>query len=141
LRVRKQVAGTYYHFNDTYVQIRDRGSLKPRIHPATDDGTMDGKPLFLPAERWEQIKRDQRSTVSAQMLLNPIAGNEATFSSLWPAGYDVYPSLLNVYILVDPSKGKGQRSDPTAIAVIGQRGPYATDRSISSIGALLPIAL
>jgi hypothetical protein len=53
------------------------------------------------------------------MLLNPIAGNEATFSPEWLRGYDVIPNVLNVYILVDPSKGKGQRSDRTAIAVIG----------------------
>jgi hypothetical protein len=41
---------------------------------------MTGTPVFLTQERWEQIKRDQRSTVSAQMLLNPSAGNEAPSS-------------------------------------------------------------
>ena len=117
--VRKWMAGTHYHFNDTYIQIRDRGSLKPRVYPATNDGSMEGKPVFLSLERWQQIKRDQRSTVSAQMLLNPIAGTEATFSRFWLAPYEVYPSLLNVYILIDPSKGKGPRSDRTAMAVIG----------------------
>ena len=45
-----------------------RKSLKPRIYPATDDGTMTGTPVFLTQERWEQIKRDQRSTVSAQIM-------------------------------------------------------------------------
>jgi hypothetical protein len=53
------------------------------------------------------------------MLLNPIAGSEATFSTTWFTSYDVIPSMLNVYVLVDPSKGKGVRSDRTAIAVIG----------------------
>jgi hypothetical protein len=54
------------------------------------------------------------------MLLNPIAGNEATFRASWLKHYDVVPRLLNVYILVDPSKGeRGERSDRTAIAVIG----------------------
>lgn len=117
--VRKRVAGTFYHFNDTYVQFRDRGSLKPRIYPATDDGKLTGKPVFLTPENWERIKRDQRSVVSAQMLLNPIASGEATFESVWLRTYDVIPAVMNVYILVDPSKGKGQRSDRTAIAVIG----------------------
>src|SRR5262249_22049743 len=37
----------------------------------------------------------------------------------WLVTYDVLPSLLNVYVLVDPSKGKGARSDRTAVAVIG----------------------
>jgi hypothetical protein len=119
LGVRKQVAGTFYHFNDTYTQIRDRNSLKPRIFPATDDGTMNGTPVLMSPERWAEVKNDQRSTVSAQMLLNPIAGNEATFKSIWLKAYDVIPALLNVYILVDPSKGSGTRSDRTAIAVIG----------------------
>lgn len=117
--VRKRVAGTFYHFNDTYVQIRDRGSLKTRIYPATDDGKLTGKPVFLTPQRWEEIKRDQRSVVSAQMLLNPVASGEATFQSVWLKTYDVIPAVLNVYILIDPSKGKGARSDRTAIAVIG----------------------
>jgi hypothetical protein len=53
------------------------------------------------------------------MLLNPIAGNESTFSTLMFRHYDVIPSILNVYIMVDPSKGKTKRSDRTAIAVVG----------------------
>ena len=119
LGVRKWMAATRYHFADTYGIIIERKSLKPRIYPATDDGTMNGTPVFLTQKRWEEIKRDQRSTVSAQCLLNPIASNEATFKSIWLRAYDVIPALLNVYILVDPSKGSGTRSDRTAIIVIG----------------------
>jgi len=119
LGVRKWMPGTRYHFADTYSVVLERGSMKPRIHPATDNGKLDGKPVFLSEARWEQIKRDQRSTVSAQCLLNPIAGNEATFNSTMLRPYDVFPAVMNVYILVDPSKGNSQRSDRTAIAVIG----------------------
>lgn len=119
LGVRKWMPGTRYHYADTYGVVIDRKSLIPRIYPATDDGTLDGNPVFLSRERWNQIKRDQRSTVSAQCLLNPVAGNEATFHSSWLKTYDVIPALLNVYILVDPSKGSGERSDRTAIAVVG----------------------
>jgi hypothetical protein len=53
------------------------------------------------------------------MLLDPIAGNERTFNPLWLKGYEVLPRVMNVAILVDPSKGTGERSDRTAIAVIG----------------------
>jgi hypothetical protein len=119
LGVRKWMPGTRYHYADTCGVVIERKSLKPRIYPATDDGTMTGAPVFLPQERWEQIKRDQRSTVSAQMLLNPSAGNEATFRSAWLRNYDVIPAVMNVYIMCDPSKGTGERSDRTAIVVIG----------------------
>lgn len=119
--VRKQIAGTFYHFNDCYVQIRDRGAMKVRLYPATHDGSLNGKPVFLSEDRWEEIKQHQRSTVSAQMLLNPVAGNEATFRSVWFKTYEIVPAVLNVYITIDPSKGvlNTQRSDRTAIAVIG----------------------
>jgi phage terminase large subunit-like protein len=117
--VRKQVVGTRYHFADTYSVILDRGSLKPRIYPATDNGKLDGNPVFLSRERWEKIKRDQRSTVAAQCLLDPIAGDEAIFNTSMLFGYDIIPVLMNVYILVDPSKGSSKKSDRTAIAVIG----------------------
>jgi hypothetical protein len=111
--------GTRYHFADTYSEVMERGSMKPRVYPATDNGKLDGKPVFLKEDRWDQIKRDQRSTVSAQCLLNPVAGNEATFNIHMLQGYEVFPSVMNVYILVDPSKGSTERSDRTAIAVVG----------------------
>jgi hypothetical protein len=118
--VRKWHAGTRYHFGDTYGIILERGVLEPRIHPATDDGTLKGRPVLLSAERWEEIKSAQRSTVSAQMLLDPRAGNVAVFRAEWLTGYEVRPTCLNVYILCDPSKGsRTARSDRTAIAVIG----------------------
>jgi hypothetical protein len=116
---RKQHAGTRYHFGDTYGIILERGTLKPRIYPATDDGLLTGNPVLLTPERWEQVKDAQRSTVSAQMLLNPVAGNEAIFRVEWFRPYDVRPTMLNVYIMVDPSKGRTNRSDRTAISVVG----------------------
>ncbi len=119
LGVRKWMPGTRYHYADTYSVVLERGSMKPRIYPATEDGKLDGTPVFLSQERWDQIKRDQRSTVSAQCLLNPIAGTEATFSIDMLSSYEVFPAVMNVYILVDPSKGRTRTSDRTAIAVIG----------------------
>lgn len=117
--VRKWICGTRYHFGDVYGEIIRKGSAKPRIHPATEDGTLNGKLVLLTPENWERIKRDQSKVVAAQMLLNPKAGAEATFRPAWLRTYDVIPSTMNVYILVDPSKGSGERSDRTAIAVIG----------------------
>lgn len=119
LGVRKWMPCTTYHFADTTVQIRDRGSLKPRIYPATDDGTLNGKPVFLSQKRWDELKRDQRSTVSAQMLLNPIAGTEATFQPTTFRTYEIFPSIMNVYIMCDPSKGSTPAADRTAISVVG----------------------
>lgn len=117
---RRWHAGTRYNFGDTYGIIIEEGrGLKPRIYPATDDGTLKGSPVFLSDKRWAEIKDTQRSTVSAQMLLNPVAGNEAMFQSAWFRPYEVRPAVMNVYIMCDPSKGRGQRSDRTAIAVIG----------------------
>lgn len=116
---RKWHQGTRYSYADTYGIIIDRGILKTRIHAATHDGQLTGKPVMLTQKRWDEVKLAQRSTVNAQMLLNPLAGNESTFSPLSLRHYDVIPSVMNVYIMVDPSKGKSKRSDRTAIAVIG----------------------
>lgn len=116
---RKWHQGTRYSFADTYGILIERKALKERRYPATEDGTLKGKPILLDEKRWADIKNAQRSTVAAQMLLNPLAGNSSTFDTTRFKHYDVIPSILNVYILVDPSKGKTKRSDRTAIAVIG----------------------
>lgn len=129
LGVAKGIAGTRYHWADTYGVIleEERGGMKPRIYPATDDGTLNGKPVFLTPEKWADVKSTQRSTVSAQMLLNPVSGEEQVFNLKWCRPYFVRPRTLNVYILGDPSKGKAKsgkskdtkKLDNTAIAVIG----------------------
>lgn len=116
---RKWTAGTRWSFGDTYGIIIERKSLKPRIYPATDNGKLNGRPVFLSPQRWAEIKSTQKSTVSAQMLLNPVAGNEAMFQVEWFRGYEVIPANMNVYIMCDPSKGRSKDSDRTAIAVIG----------------------
>ena len=116
---RKWHQGTRYAFGDTYGVIEERGILKARVHPATDDGMLDGDPVLLSSERWEEIKNAQRSTVNAQMLLNPLAGNEQIFRPEWLTSFEIRPTILNIYIMVDPSRGRTVRSDRTAMAVIG----------------------
>jgi len=119
-RIRKWHTGTRYSFADTYQELLDRKSLKPRIYPATDDGTVSGKPVFLTPEAWAEKVRDQPGKIlAAQQLQNPAAGSEASFQKEWLRFADVRPATLNVYILCDPASSRKKRSDRTAIAVIG----------------------
>jgi hypothetical protein len=47
----RRFIGTRYHYNDTYRTIMERGTVKPRIYPATKDGKVDGEPVFLTREQ------------------------------------------------------------------------------------------
>jgi hypothetical protein len=116
---RKWMIGTRYSYNDSYGILLDHKIVKPRLYPATDDGTLDGSPVFLSQSAWDDRKKAQRTTISAQMLQNPVAGNENTFRASWLRSYWVRPPMMNVYIMGDPSKGRSKTSDRTAIAVIG----------------------
>ena len=120
----KWTAGTRWSHGDPYGQIIEDKRLKLRKYPATKDGTLTGEPVLLTKKRWIEIKKWQKSTVSAQMLLDPVAGNEAIFKTAWFRPYFIFPSIMNVYIMVDSSAGKkrfkgDQKSDRTAIAVVG----------------------
>lgn len=110
--------GTRYHFADTYHHILEKKLLRPRLHPATDNGKVDGKPVFLsPAVLKEKIAI-QGSNFPAQMLQNPAAGQNAMFRKECLKFTDIRPATLNIYIMGDPASSKKRGSDSTAIPVI-----------------------
>jgi len=120
---REIYVGTRYAYGDTYQVLKDRGVLRVREYPATDDGTFDGKPVFFTEEEWEAKKRSSgRFVIACQQLQNPIAGSEMTFDPHHLRLYEVRPTTMNVYILVDPANSKSKGSNRTAMVVIGVDG-------------------
>lgn len=112
--------GTRYSLRDTYSVMLERKVAVPRIYPATDNGRIDGKPVFLSQESWERKVRTQsRFSIASQLLQNPLADDDAVFRPEWLRSYEVRPRTLNIYIMADPSMGKSATSDNTAIAVVG----------------------
>jgi hypothetical protein len=117
---RKWHVGTRYSFADTYQAILERGALKARLHPATDDGRATGNPVMFTPELWAEKKIIQGPAVIAcQMLQNPIAGQMAMFDVSDLQQWEIRPHTLNVYILCDPARSTKKGSANTAFAVIG----------------------
>lgn len=114
--------GTRYHQNDTYATMMARGAVRPRIYPATDDGTFKGKPVLWDQEYFDNKVRDMGSYVaSCQLLQNALADKAMGFKEEWLEFYDVLRNSRkwNYYVLVDPASEKKKDSDYTAIAVVG----------------------
>lgn len=112
--------GTRYSFGDTYQDMIDSGSVKVRRFKATEDGTIDGKPVFFSQEKWDkQIVEMNTNTIMCQMMQDPLGGGRRLFDIRKVGTYDVRPSMLNVYILVDPASSMKKGSDSTAMVVIG----------------------
>lgn len=120
--------GTRYNMADTYGELLKRDALIPRIYAATDDGTPDGKPVFLSPEVWAKKKRDSSLFVIAcQQLQNPVAGKVQELSTDWLRTYEVRPRTLNIYILGDyAGSRKTTGSSKTALVVLG----YDASRNI-----------
>jgi len=117
----KRFIGTRYHANDTYKTIIDRGTAIPRIYPATDDGTMTGKPVLFSQETFDEKVKDMGSFVSAcQLLQNPLQDNAMGFKSEWLEYYiKLKAERYNVYILVDSASEKKKVNDYTVMIVLG----------------------
>ena len=123
---KRRMIGTNYHLNDAWMSVIKAGTAIPRRHPATEDGTPLGKPVFLTAEALAVKRRDQGPYIFAcQMLLDPVADEAQGFKEEWIRAWNVkheYYDLMNIYILVDPAGEKKllkTGSDYTVIWVIG----------------------
>jgi phage terminase large subunit-like protein len=116
-------AGTRWHFADTYRTILERQALLPRIHAATDDATLTGKPIFLTPEELQKKIRDMGPySASSQLLLNPIADSKQTFKRDWLEHRyqsDISWQPMTRVLLCDPANAKVKKSDYTTMAVIG----------------------
>ena len=124
--------GTRYNFGDTYQTLIDRKVLKTRIYPATDDGSINGKPVFMSQAAWDKKKNDESVyTIATQMLQNPVAGSEQVFKPEWVRYWEIRPKILNVAIMVDYAGSRpATGSSNTAIAAIGTdaaRNKYLLD--------------
>ena len=119
---RKRYIGTRYHLYDTYDTMLKRGSVKPRIKPATHDGTMEGEPVLWSKEELMEKRRDMGPfTFSCQLLQNPVADKAMSFKKEWLRFYDKLTDTngWNIYILVDPASQKKNTSDYTVMTAIG----------------------
>jgi phage terminase large subunit-like protein len=117
-----RIAGTRYHFNDSYGELLRRKVVKPRIYPATVDGTAEGEPVLFSREVLDAKRRIQgSSTFATQMLLDPRGDESQGFQRDWLRYTKGRPKRegLNVYVVVDPANSKKKSSDYTSMWVIG----------------------
>ena len=122
--VRRRHIGTRYHFNDAYREIMARGAAKPRIYPATKDGTPDGEPVLKSQEKITELRKFLGPyAFASQQLLNPLADETQSLKKEW-INYIGRPSgeNLNKYLIIDPASEKKRSSDYTSMFVIGLGG-------------------
>lgn len=117
---RKWHIGTRYSYGDTYEDIMKRGVCKPRIYPATDDGSLTGRPVLWTQEVFDaKVKAQGESTASCQLLQDPLSGKQKMFNVDDIRRYEVRPEVLNIYIMFDPARSKKKGSANSAIVVLG----------------------
>ncbi len=120
--------GTRYAFNDVYHHILDRKGAIPRIIPATHDGSFTGLPVFWTQKKFDdKVRTMGQFTAQCQLLQNPVIDSEMGFKpddiryyAAHTEGERKAMSRQHIrVILVDPSSGKGKKSDFTAMGVFG----------------------
>jgi phage terminase large subunit-like protein len=123
-RTRRRYIGTRYHVADSYRTMMDRGSVHPRVKPATHNGKSppEGKAVLLSDEALLKKRQDQGPyTFGTQMLQDPVADKAMSFKEEWLAYYESLGDTTkwNKYILVDPANARKASSDYTVMEVIG----------------------
>lgn len=125
----ERYVGTRYAYNDAYYHIMKRGVVKKRFKPATDDGTLTGKPVFWTQEKFDgKVRAMGTFTASCQLLQDPLGDSAMGFEiddlRYYAAATESEKKAMsrdhNRIILVDPSSGRAKKSgDYTAMGVWG----------------------
>jgi phage terminase large subunit-like protein len=115
--------GTRYRYNDAYAHLLEKKAATPRIHPGTDTGKADGKPVYFSETLMAEKRREMGSyTFACQILLDPKADEVAGFNAddlqYWHVDTGA-SRIMNRYLLVDPASAKKKDSDFTSMWVIG----------------------
>jgi phage terminase large subunit-like protein len=123
----KRYCGTRYHYYDTYSHLLKLG-IPSLVIPATDNGEIDGNPVFISKEQLQSKLIEQGSYIfSCQNLLKPVIKVNQVFDPEKITYYDHLPSVnYNYYIAVDPANSKKANADYTAMIVFA----YSSDRKV-----------
>jgi predicted phage terminase large subunit-like protein len=104
--------GTRYSLNDLYSVIIERGLVKPRIYPATIDGTVNGVPVLLTREQLKEKRLQQgEHTFAAQMLQNPIHIGGNLIKEHWWKYYKILPQIEYKIIVADTAMKTKEQND------------------------------
>lgn len=117
----RRFIGTRYHFNDSYRDMIEAGTAKPRIYPATVNAQPNGDPVLLSRESLAKKRRDMGIYIfGCQMMLNPKGDESQGFKREWLRSWSATNGYgLNKYLLVDPANSKKEQADYTSIWVLG----------------------
>ncbi len=127
----RRMIGTRYKMGDLYDDYVKRGTVIPRIYPATDNGRADGKPVYFSQEEWESKLQDMSpAIIASQMLQNPLAEDSVIFQPdwfrLWPAFLDdartkpnPLPAFDMVFLSLDGAFSEKTTADDSCLLAIG----------------------
>lgn len=119
----RRMIGTRYKLGDAYEEIIKRGSVKPRLYPATDNGRIDGIPVFFTQEQWEDKIQDMSpAIIASQMLQNPLAEDSVIFQPdwfrLWPAEKEL-PYFEMIFLSLDGAFSAKSSADDSCLGALG----------------------
>lgn len=118
-----RMVGTRYCLGDSYDEYLKRGKIIPRIKPATDNGRVDGNPVFFTQAQWDDKLRDMSpAIIASQMLQNPLASDVTIFQpdwfQLWPADKEL-PYFEMVFLSLDGAFSEKSSADDSCLGALG----------------------
>ena len=143
-----RVIGTFYHHADPLIYVRDKKDENgnPKYHlrlvPATEDGTPNGRSIFISQKRLDDLKLTK--TFNCQQLCNPtpVGTQKLNPEYLKEIDPEQIPRASYKFMTIDPAGSTG-KGDSWAILVcavepkvdeVGASNVYIVDAMISPLG-------